>query len=263
MKNNKLSTLKVQVFADGADLESIIKLNTNPLVKGFTTNPTLMRKAGVTDYKSFALKVIQHITDKPISFEVFADDLDTMYAQAREIASWGHNVNVKIPVTNTEGEFTGPIISRLSKEGVQLNITAIMTAEQVDMVAACLDPNTPAIISIFAGRIADTGRDPIPVMRQAQEYLLGHPYARLLWASAREVFNVYQADEINCDIITITNDLLGKLELADKNLDDFSLETVAMFYKDACQAGYTIDTKVRVLPKWTTIEQPAKMEIKS
>lgn len=263
MKNNKLSKLKVEVFADGADLESIIKLNKNPLVKGFTTNPTLMKKAGVTDYKTFALKVINEIRDKPLSFEVFADDLDTMYAQAREIASWGDNVNVKIPVTNTEGEFTGPIIERLSNEGVQLNITAIMTAEQVEKVAECLNPNTPAIVSIFAGRIADTGRDPVPIMQMAQQHLMGHPHAKLLWASAREVLNVYQADDISCDIITITNDLLGKLELADKNLDDFSLETVEMFYKDACQAGYTIDTKVRVLPKMTPVEQPVKMEIKS
>ncbi len=232
--------LKIKVFADGADYDDIRKLNDHPLVQGFTTNPTLMREAGVTDYEAFARQVLAVITEKPISFEVFADDLESMYAQARTIASWGRNVNVKIPVTNTEGVFTGPIIERLSKEGVSLNVTAVFTLEQTAKILAALDSAVPHIISIFAGRIADSGRDPIPVMTAAAAMIHQHPKIDLLWASPREVLNIYQADTAGCDIITVTASLLKKLDLHGKDLDAFSLETVKMFYRDASTAGYQI-----------------------
>lgn len=236
-----LPKLGIKIFADGAFLEDIRALNEHPLVQGFTTNPTLMRQAGVTDYEGFAHQVLETITDKPISFEVFADDLDTMAAQARKIASWGPNVNVKIPVTNTQGEFTGPILERLSAEGVGLNVTAVFTLDQVNRIMAKLDPQTPSIISIFAGRIADTGVDPIPHMEQAAKLLRPFPKAELLWASPREVLNIYQADTAGCDIITVTKDLLKKLEFFQKDLEEFSLDTVKMFYKDATSAGYRIE----------------------
>ena len=236
-----LPKLGIKVFADGAFLEDIRTLNEHPLVQGFTTNPTLMRQAGVTDYEGFAHQVLETITDKPISFEVFADDLDTMYSQARKIASWASNVNVKIPVTTTQGEFTGPILERLSAEGVCLNVTAVFTLDQVTRIMAKLDPQTPSIISIFAGRIADTGKDPIPHMVQAAELLRSFPKADLLWASPREVLNIYQADAAGCQIITVTKDLLKKLEFFQKDLEEFSLDTVKMFYKDATSAGYRIE----------------------
>lgn len=232
--------LKLKVFADGADFEDICALNENPLIKGFTTNPTLMRKAGVKDYEAFARSVLEVIREKPISFEVFADELDLMAAQARTIASWGSNVNVKIPVTNTKGEFTGPIIKRLSDEGVSLNVTAIFSLKQVADVLASLNKDVPSIVSVFAGRIADTGHDPIPHMKEAADMMASYKNAELLWASPREVLNIYQADASGCDIITVTAGLLKKLSLYNKSYDAFSLETVEMFYRDASAAGYDI-----------------------
>lgn len=235
-----LPKLGIKIFADGAFLDDIRALNEHPLVQGFTTNPTLMRQAGVVDYEAFAHQVLETITDKPISFEVFADDLDTMCLQARKIASWASNVNVKIPVTNTKGEFTGPIIERLSGEGASLNVTAVFTLEQVERILARLNPAVPSIVSIFAGRIADTGADPIPHMVAAAQLMKGYPRVELLWASPREVLNIYQADAASCDIITVTRDLLKKLELFEKNWDEYSLDTVKMFEKDARAAGYQI-----------------------
>lgn len=237
-----LKDLKVKIFADGADLAGMREMYALPHIQGFTTNPTLMRKAGVTDYKAFAKEVLAAIPDRPISFEVFADELDEMEAQGREIATWGRNVNVKIPVTNTRGVFTGPVIAKLSKAGVVLNITAVFTVAQVRAIAECLDPETPGIVSVFAGRIADAGFDPIPVMKECLEVLKARPKAELLWASPREVLNIVQADDIGCHIITVTNDILAKLKGLGKDLDQFSLETVEMFYKDATAAGYTIET---------------------
>lgn len=239
---NTLEALTVKIFADGADLDSIITLTANPLIQGVTTNPTLMRQAGVADYESFARQLLDEVRDLPVSFEVFADDLEGMENQARAIASWGANVNVKVPVTNTQGQFTGPVIERLSADGVVLNVTAVMTLEQVREVADCLDPRAPAIVSVFAGRIADTGCDPVPVMREAVAILQDRPRAELLWASPRELLNVFQADECGCHIITVTHGILKKLALVGKGLDDYSLDTVKMFYNDALQAGYEIDT---------------------
>ena len=235
--------LKVKLFADGADLAGIREMAANPMIKGFTTNPTLMRKAGVADYKSFALQVLGVVKDLPISFEVFDDDFTEMEKQALEIASWGKNVNVKIPVTNTRGEFCGPLAERLSRGGVQLNVTAVMTVDQVKRVADRLSPDTPAIVSVFAGRIADTGRDPVPIMAESVKVLKSRPKAELIWASPRELLNIFQADAIGCHIITATNDILKKLSLVGKDLDRYSLETVEMFYKDAKAAGYRIDAR--------------------
>jgi transaldolase len=232
--------LKVKLFADGADLAGMKEMAANPLIKGFTTNPTLMRKAGIADYKAFARDVLQAIPDRPVSFEVFADAFDEMEAQAFEIASWGSNVNVKIPVMNTKREFSGALIERLSRAGVVVNVTALMTSEQVERVTERLDARTPAIISVFAGRVADTGRDPLPIMSQAVRTMKAKPKAELIWASPRELLNVFQADAVGCHIITATNDILKKLSLVDKDLDQYSLETVEMFYKDAKSAGYTI-----------------------
>jgi transaldolase len=236
----KPQDLKVKIFADGADLERILALYANPLIKGFTTNPTLMRKAGITDYEAFAKQVLAKIPDRPVSFEVFADDFPSMIAQGRRIATWGKNANVKIPVTNTKGEFAGPVLEALSKEGVVLNVTAIMTPEQVEKVGACLRADVPAIISVFAGRVADTGVDPMPLMRECLARLAELPKAELLWASPRELLNIFQADEVGCHIITATSDVLAKLALVGKNLDGYSLETVKMFFNDAAAAGYSI-----------------------
>jgi len=235
--------LKVKLFADGADIAGMKEMAANPLIKGFTTNPTLMRKAGIADYKAFAQDVLKVIPDRPVSFEVFADEFAEMEAQAFEIASWGPNVNVKIPVTNTRREFAGPLIERLSRAGVVVNVTALMTPEQVERVTERLDAKTPAIISVFAGRIADTGRDPMPIMAKAVRAMKSKPKAELIWASPRELLNVFQADYVGCHIITATNDILKKLSLVDKDLDQYSLETVEMFYKDARAAGYSIRTK--------------------
>jgi transaldolase len=235
-----ITNLKIKLFADGADLAGIKEMYANPMIKGFTTNPTLMRKAGIQDYKAFAHQVLQAIPDRPISFEVFADEFDEMERQALEIASWGGNVSVKIPVTNTRKEFAGPLIERLSKAGVALNVTALTTLEQVKNVTAHLATNVPAIISVFAGRIADTGRDPVPLMAEAVKIMLDKPKAELIWASPRELLNIFQAESVGCHIITATNDILKKLSLVDKDLDQYSLETVQMFYKDAQAAGYKI-----------------------
>jgi transaldolase len=236
-----LADLKVKLFADGADIAGIREMYANPLIRGFTTNPTLMRKAGVTDYKAFALDVLAAVPDRPISFEVFADDFDAMERQAREIASWGPNVNVKIPITNTRDEFAGPLIRCLSKAGVAVNVTAVTTLGQVRRVVDCLDVGTPAIVSVFAGRIADTGRDPVPIMAEAVKILRAKPKSELIWASPRELLNIFQADEVGCHIITATNDILNKLSLVGKDLDAYSLETVEMFHRDAAAAGFTID----------------------
>lgn len=238
-----ISKLRVKLFADGADLDGIREMAANPMISGFTTNPTLMRKAGVTDYRWFAREVLNIVPDKPVSFEVFADDFPAMEQQALEIASWGRNVNVKIPVTNSRGEFAGPLVERLSAAGVQLNVTALMTLEQVGAITERLSPNTPAIVSVFAGRIADTGRDPMPIMEDAVGILKARPKAELIWASPRELLNVFQADDVGCHIITATNDILKKLALVGKDLDAYSLETVQMFYRDACAAGFEIDTR--------------------
>lgn len=242
MSVSSVDDLKIKIFADGADLEGMKAMAAKSYIQGLTTNPTLMRKAGVTDYAGFAKQVLAAITDKPVSFEVFADDAPSIIAQARVIGGWGPNVNVKIPVTNTKGAFMGEPISTLSKDGVVLNITAIMTPAQVKAIADALDPATPAIISVFAGRIADTGRDPIPVMTECLEILKDRPKAELLWASPRELLNIVQADEMGCHIITVTNDLLAKLGGLGKDLDQFSLETVKMFEGDASAAGFTIAT---------------------
>jgi len=238
-----IKQLKVKLFADGADLAGMKEMAANPLVKGFTTNPTLMRKAGISDYKLFAREVLQAIPERPVSFEVFADEFDEMEAQAHEIASWGRNVNVKIPVTNTRKQFSGPLIERLSRAGIALNVTAVMTLDQVERITERLDATTPAIISVFAGRIADTGRDPMPVMQKAVQIMRAKPKAELIWASPRELLNVFQADAVGCHIITATNDILKKLTLVGKDLDGYSLETVEMFYRDAKAAGYSIATR--------------------
>lgn len=239
-----VANLKVKIFADGADLAGMKEMYANPMIKGFTTNPTLMRKAGVQDYKVFARQVLEAIPDRPISFEVFADEFDAMEHQALEIASWGKNVNVKIPVTNTKSQFAGPLVERLSKAGVALNVTAVMSLDQVRRITECLSPGTPAIISVFAGRIADTGRDPVPLMAEAVRIMRARPKAELIWASPRELLNIFHADSIGCHIITATNDILKKLSLVGKDLEHYSLETVEMFYKDAQAAGYRVKADV-------------------
>ena len=236
-----LSTMRTKIYADGADLESLLRLAEQPHIKGFTTNPTLMRKAGVSDYAAFARDVLAQITDRPISFEVFSDDAEGMRRQAHEIASWGPNVYVKIPVTNTRAESMTSLIKDLSGDGVQVNVTALMTVRQVEEVAGALAGGAPSNISVFAGRVADTGRDPIPLMRDALAAMAGAPEAELIWASPREVLNIAQAEEIGCHIITVTHDLLGKLHLLGKDLDEFSLDTVKMFHDDAASAGFALE----------------------
>lgn len=237
-----IDALTIKIFADGADLAGMKEMYEKPLIKGFTTNPTLMRKAGITDYKGFAKEILAAIPDRPLSFEVFADDIAEMEKQALEIATWGPNVNVKIPITNTKGESTAPIVGRLSAKGVQCNVTAMFTLDHVREIVDVLDPATPAILSIFAGRIADTGIDPEPLMTEAVAIAKAKPEAEILWASPRELLNIFQADRCGCQIITVSNDVLKKLwSSAGKDLDAFSLETVEMFYKDATAAGYTID----------------------
>ncbi len=245
MDSSSIDHLKIKIFADGADLKSIKEAAANSRVKGFTTNPTLMRAAGVNDYKAFALDVLKAVPDRPVSFEVFADDFPTMEDQAREIASWGDNVYVKIPVSNTKGDFAGPLIAALSHAGVKLNVTAIFTLEQVAKVGEALAVETPAVVSVFAGRVADTGRDPVPHMSQSLKLLKNRPGAELLWASPRELFNIFQADEIGCHIITVTNDVIKKLSLVGKDLNGYSRETVAMFYKDAVSANFSIPLAAR------------------
>jgi len=236
-----VSELRVQVFADGADKASMLELYRQPYIKGFTTNPTLMRKAGVTDYERFAREILQHIPDRPISFEVFADDEAGMERQARKIARWAANVYVKIPVTNTRREPMYELIRRLSAEGIQINATAVLTLDQVDQLARALRGGAPSYISVFAGRVADTGRDPVPIMKSALELMAPEPNTQLVWASPRELLNIIQADEIGCHIITVTSDVLKKVNLIGKNLHDYSLETVQMFHDDAAHSGYSLD----------------------
>jgi len=232
--------LRIKLFADGADKAGMLEMYRNPLIKGFTTNPTLMRAAGVGDYRAFAKDVLAVIRDRPISFEVMADEFDQMERQALEIASWGDNVYVKVPVTNTRREPSLDLLGRLSAKGVQLNVTAVMTLQQVRDVAAVIAGARAACVSVFAGRIADTGRDPIPIMAAAKELLRPYPQLELLWASPRELLNIVQADAVGCDIITATNDVLKKLPLIGKDLADFSLDTVKMFYNDAAKSGFNI-----------------------
>jgi transaldolase len=232
--------LSVKIFADGADLPGMLELYRTPYIKGFTTNPTLMRKAGIADYRGFAREVLAAIPDRPISFEVFSDEFCEMERQAREIASWGGNVYVKIPVTNTRGESAGALVKRLSHEGVKLNVTALLPLEQVREIVACLAGGAPACISVFAGRMADTGVDPVPMMAEAVKILRDAPNAELIWASPRELLNIFQADAIGCHIITVTHDILKKLSLVGRDLRDYSLDTVKMFHTDAAQAGFTL-----------------------
>jgi transaldolase len=236
----KAADLKIKIFADGADKAGMIAMYRNPAIKGFTTNPTLMRKAGVTDFEAFARDVLAAIPDRPISFEVFSDDFAEMERQARRIASWGANVYVKIPVTDTAGAGSEPLIARLAASGVKLNVTALMTVAQVERVARALVDGVPACVSVFAGRIADSGRDPVPIMRDALNVLAAVPSAELIWASPRELFNIVQADALGVHIITVTNDLLAKLGTLGTDLDAFSLETVRMFYRDAEAARFAL-----------------------
>jgi transaldolase len=235
-----ISDLKVKIYADGADKTGMLEMYPQSYISGFTTNPTLMKKAGITDYRVFAHDILKSIPDKPISFEVFADEFSEMERQALEISSWGDNVYVKIPVTNTQQLYSYELIQRLSNQGVKLNVTAIFTLEQVREVTFALKDSPASIISVFAGRIADSGIDPIPLMQAALEITKLAPTAELLWASPREVLNIYQADAVGCHIITATNDLIKKISLSGKNLDEFSLETVKMFYNDASSAGFQL-----------------------
>lgn len=232
--------LRIKIFADGADVSAMKQAYAEGVVKGFTTNPTLMRKSGISDYESFAKSILCEIKDMPISFEVFSDDFGSMEREARKIAEWGDNVNVKIPITNTKGESSIPLIKKLSSEGLSLNVTAILTIQQVKDVAAAISSKSNTIVSVFAGRIADTGVDPVPMMKECCEILKSNYRAELLWASSRELLNVFQADEIGCGIITVTNDLLKKLKMVGMDLKELSLDTVKMFYKDAQSAGYKI-----------------------
>lgn len=233
-------SLKVKLFADGADLVGMIEMASKLYIKGLTTNPTLMRKAGITDYRKFAQEVLGHIKNKPISFEVFSDDLEDMKRQGVEIASWADNVYVKIPVTNTEGESTNSVIKFLTSRSVKVNVTAIMTLEQVKNVSAVLKTDVPSYVSVFAGRIADTGRNPLPIMEESLRILKDNRNAELIWASPRELLNVFQANEIGCHIITATNDILKKLDLINYDLSAYSLDTVRMFYNDALSANFNI-----------------------
>ncbi len=235
-----LAELQVKIFADGADQVSMLELYRNPLIKGFTTNPTLMRKAGVPDFQAFALRILKTITDRPISFEVFSDEFDEMERQARKISQWGQNVYVKIPITNTRGESSVPLAHRLAQSGIQLNVTALMTLEQVCGAREALAGGPSAFVSLFAGRVADTGRDPVPLMAQAVDLLKSHRNLELIWSSPRELLNIYQADAIGCHVITVTSDLLKKLDYVGKDLTEFSLDTVKMFRNDALEAGYAL-----------------------
>ena len=235
-----LAELRVQIFADGADLKGIVEMARQPYIKGFTTNPTLMRKAGITDYAAFARDILASIPDRPISLEVFADDFAEMERQADQIARWGENVYVKIPVMNTRREPASELIRKLSHRGVKLNVTALLTLEQVREVAAALAGGAPSYVSVFAGRIADTGCDPVPLMDAAVKILAPHPGMELIWASPRELLNVFQADAIGCHIITATPDILKKLSLVGKDLHDYSQETVQMFHDDAVKSGFTL-----------------------
>jgi transaldolase len=239
-----LQDLKVKLFADGADKAGMLEMYRKPFVKGFTTNPTLMRKAGITDYRGFAHEILAAIPDRPISFEVFSDEFDEMERQAREIATWGANVYVKIPITNTRREPAYELVRALSHDGVKVNVTAMMTLDQVRAIADALRGGAPSNVSVFAGRIADTGRDPMPIMSETVRILADVPGADLSWASPLELLNVFQAGEIGCHIITATNDILKKLDLIGRDLADYSLDTVKMFFNDAAQAGFKLDVAV-------------------
>jgi transaldolase len=235
-----VSRLRTKIFADGADLAGLRSLAALSHISGFTTNPTLMRKAGITDYAAFAKEALAVVGDRPISFEVFADDEPEMERQARALASWGSNVYVKIPVSNTQGVSTAPLVRRLTREGVQLNVTALMTLDQVRTMTEALGGGAPACISVFAGRIADTGRDPLPIMEEALRIMAPEKQLELIWASPRELLNIFEADAIGCHIITVTNDVLAKLGNVGKDLDEYSLDTVRMFYRDATESAYRL-----------------------
>jgi transaldolase len=235
-----VSALRVKLFADGADRAGMLEMYRKPMIKGFTTNPTLMRKAGISDYRAFAREILCAIPDRPISFEVFSDEFEEMERQAREITQWGENVYVKIPVTNTRRESSEAVIRSLTRAGIKVNVTALLTLEQVRVVCEALAGGAPACVSVFAGRVADTGRDPVPLMAAAVEILRPHPGIELIWASPRELLNIFQADAVGCHIITATNDILGKLHLVEKDLGEYSLDTVKMFREDAVKAGFTL-----------------------
>jgi len=236
----KVEKLQVKIFADGADRSGMLEMAAKPFIKGLTTNPTLMRKAGIADYREFALEILREIPDKPISFEVFSDEFAEMERQALEIASWGKNVYVKIPVSNTNRQPSYELVRKLSARGVKVNVTALMTNDQVRVVTDALDKSVPSYISVFAGRIADTGRDPVPLMAEAVNLMKPKPKAELIWASPRELLNIFQADAIGCHVITVTNDILKKLSLVGYDLDDYSLDTVKMFHGDAAAAGFRL-----------------------
>lgn len=237
-----ITELKTKIFADGADKQGMLQMYQKPWVKGFTTNPTLMRKAGISDYQAFAREIVQCIPDRSISFEVFSDDFDEMFDQALLISSWGPNVYAKIPVTNTRGEPSYQLISALADKNVQMNVTALMTLDQVFDTTNALVKAPSSYISVFAGRIADTGRDPLPIMQKSLEIMRPHSQLELIWASPRELLNIFQAHDLGCHIITVTNDILKKLEIVGKDLNEFSLETVQMFRDDAIKAGFTLET---------------------
>ena len=236
-----IENLKVKIFSDGADKKDMLDMNSKNFIKGLTTNPTLMKKAGIKDYEAFAKDILSTIKEKPISFEVFSDDFNEMEKQAMEITSWADNVYVKIPITNTKKESTKELIQRLAKKKVKLNITAIMTLDQVKTVLSVLDNKVPSIISVFAGRIADTGRDPIPLMKDCLKEMKINSKSELLWASPRELINIIQADQIGCHIITVTKDIINKLQFINYDLENYSLDTVKAFYKDAVDAGFKIN----------------------
>ncbi len=240
MNDIKLDNLNVKIFADGADKDTMVKMYEKNYIHGLTTNPTLMKKSGITDYKAFCIDVLMTIKDKPLSFEVFSDDFDEMERQALEIASWAENVYVKIPITNTKKETCYELVKKLSGKGVKLNITAIMTLDQVKNVVNNLNSDVASYISVFAGRIADTGRDPLPIMVSSLQIMKSQPLSELIWASPRELLNIFQAHDIGCHIITVTSDILKKLSLIGFDLENYSLETVKMFYKDAVEAGYKL-----------------------
>jgi len=235
-----VQALKVKIFADGADKAGMLEMYGKPFIKGLTTNPTLMKKAGITDYRTFAKDILAVIKDKPVSFEVLSDDFKEMERQAMEIASWGNNVYVKVPVTNTKRETCYALVKKVATQKVKLNVTALMTLTQVRDVVAALDSNVPSYISVFAGRIADTGRDPVPLMAAAVKLLRVNPKAELIWASSRELLNIFQADAIGCQIITVSNDILNKLSLVGYDLDAYSLDTVKMFRNDAIAASFSL-----------------------
>jgi transaldolase len=245
---DRISDLRVKIFSDSADQGDIVELARHPWIKGFTTNPTLMRKAGVTDYESFGRSLTRRIPDRPFSFEVLSNDFAEMEQQALRIASWGENVYVKIPITDTYGQSAAPLVERLTRQGVKVNVTAIMTLPQVEAVLGSLKDGPPSYISIFAGRIADSGVDPLPILRAALARIYDHPQIELIWASPREVFNIVQADAIGCHVITVTPDLLKKLSLLGKDLTRYSLETVKMFVEDARAAGFTLKTQQTTQP---------------